>query len=195
MICLLRMNMRYLIFLLLPFALGCAKREAQQPNVVLAIQEMGDLATVEYTITKIIKANDNKTWYKPGDRKILMTAEAVIKAGVDLTSITENNIRVDGKNITLTLPPPKVVSISMPPEKIQLAYQEVGTFRSEYSTKERDALVTQAEQQIKKSIDSLGILNQARSNTATLMHNLLKQLGFENITINQSGAIQKDVLL
>ncbi|MBA2762039.1 MAG: DUF4230 domain-containing protein, partial [Segetibacter sp.] len=44
---------------------------------------------------KIIKANDNKTWFKAGERKILMSCEAHIKAGIDMGSINRNNIRID----------------------------------------------------------------------------------------------------
>ena len=144
---------------------------------------MGELATVEYTVTKIIKANDNKTWFKIGDRKILMSCEAVIKAGIDLSKINEKNFSIDNKNVKVNLPAPKIISLSIPPEKIVTAYEEVSTFREPFSSSERDALAVQAEKQIRNSLDSLGILLQAKANTGMLVNNLLKQLGYENITI------------
>ena len=144
---------------------------------------MGELATVEYTVTKIIKANDNKTWFKIGDRKILMSCEAVIKAGIDLSKINEKNFSIDNKNVTVNLPAPKIISLSIPPEKIVTAYEEVSTFREPFSSSERDALAVQAEKQIRNSVDSLGILLQAKANTGMLVNNLLKQLGYENVTI------------
>lgn len=150
---------------------------------MLLIQEMGELATVEYTVTKIIKASDNKTWFKPGERKILMTCEAVIKAGIDLSKIDESNFSVDNKNVTLNLPAPTIISMSIPPEKIITAYEEVSTFREPFSSSERDALAVQAEKQIRNSVDSLGILFQAKANTGMLVGNLLKQLGYQQITI------------
>lgn len=76
------------ILLILLIASGCSKNQ-QQKEILFSLREMSDLATVEYTITKIIKANDNKTWFKIGERKILMSCEAHIKAGVDMSSDIE----------------------------------------------------------------------------------------------------------
>lgn len=148
---------------------------------------MSDLATVEYTVTKIIKANDNKTWFKIGDRKILMSCEAHIKAGVDMSGITENNFIIDGKDITLQLPAPKVVSLSIPAETIKVEFQDISLFRDAFKTAERDQLAAQAETQIRNSIDSLGILQQAKINTSLFVNNLLVRLGYQKITIRYSG--------
>ena len=62
---------------------------------VLGLQTMSDLATAEYVVTKIIKANDNKTWYKVGNRKILMSCKASLVAGIDLSKLTEKDIHID----------------------------------------------------------------------------------------------------
>src|SRR5690606_5451323 len=78
-----------------------AKKEPSRMAEVLGLQKMSDLATAEYVVTKIIKSNDNKTWYKIGDRKILMTCKASLVAGIDLSELTENDISIDGENITI----------------------------------------------------------------------------------------------
>ena len=192
---LLHTGMQYFYLIIFILFTSCSsKKEQQQSNAVRSIKEMGELATVEYTVTKIIKASDNKTWFKIGDRKILMTCEAVIKAGIDLSSVNENNFTINGKDVSVTLPPPKVISLSIPPEKIVTQYVEVGQFRTPFTNKERDALAAQAEVQIRNSIDSLGILLQAKVNTGMLITNLLKQLGYENITIIYSDGKQIPVL-
>lgn len=178
--------MRCLLIILLLIT-ACKKKDEKKP-VILTLKEMSDLATVEYTVTKIIKANDNKTWFKIGDRKILMSCEATIKAGVDLNNISENNFRISGKDIKVQLPPPKVISLSIPPEKIKVEYQDISVFRDPFKTGERDQLASQAEAQIRNSIDSLGILEQAKANTSLFVHNMLKQMGYENITITYSGS-------
>lgn len=168
--------------------LACGeKKQAEQKPDVLTLKEMSELATVEYTVTKIIKANDNKTWFKLGDRKILMSCEAHIKAGIDMSVIDRNSFRISGKNIEVSLPEPKVISLSLPPEKIKTEYEEVGVFRDAFNNQERDALAVQAEQQIRNSVDSLGILAQAKANTALFVTNFLKNLGYENININYNN--------
>jgi hypothetical protein len=145
---------------------------------------MSDLATVEYTVTKIIKANDNKTWYKLGERKILMSCEAHIKAGIDMSSITEKNFSINGKDVQLNLPPPKIISLSIPAETIKVEYQDISLFRDPFKTSERDELARQAETQIRNHIDSLGILQQAKINTSLFINNFLVRLGYKNIKIN-----------
>lgn len=47
-----------LVFILLIVA-GCSKPKQQPDEILYSLREMSDLATVEYTVTKIIKANDN----------------------------------------------------------------------------------------------------------------------------------------
>lgn len=176
-----------IIVILLLFASGCSKKNNEQKGILFSLREMSDLATVEYTVTKIIKANDNKTWFKIGDRRILMSCEAHIKAGIDMSSITEKDFTIDDKNITLTLPQPGVISLSIPAELIRVEFQDVSLFRDPYKTSERDQLASQAETQIRNSIYSLGILQQAKVNTSLFVNNLLVRLGYQNISISYAG--------
>lgn len=173
-------------FLILLFFLSCGKKAEQKPDI-FSLREMSDLATVEYTVTKVIKARDNKTWFKIGERKILMTCEAHIKAGIDMSAINEHSFKINEKNISVTLPQPKIISFSLPPEGIKTAYEETGAFRDKFTAADRNALAVQAEKQIKNSIESLGILIQAKVNTALFVTNFLKRLGYENISINYNG--------
>lgn len=166
--------------------LAACKEPEVKPDV-LALKEMGDLATVEYTITKIIKANDNKTWYKVGERKILMSTEAVIKAGIDMESITKKNFTVDGKDIQVNLPEPKIISMSMPAERIKLEYEDVTLMRQPFKSAERDELLRQGEKQIREGLDSLGILEQARINTNLFVTNFLKRLGYRDVIVTYGG--------
>lgn len=181
-------NMQHLILILFLLLSSCSKKDkSEEKPTVLSLKEMSDLATVEYTVTKVIKANDNKTWFKIGDRKILMSCKAYIKAGIDMNAINKNSFIISDKTIEVTLPEPKIISFSIPPEGIKTEYEEVGIFRDKFKTADRDALARQAEQQIRNSVDSLGILKQAKVNTSTFVSNFLRRLGYENITINYTG--------
>ena len=166
---------------------ACSPVKAPKQQEVLALREMNELVTVEYVVNKIIKASDDKTWYKVGDRKILMTCEATLKAGIDFSKIDENNIVIDGKNITLTLPPASLFSISIKPEDIKVAYEEVGAFRTGFSSAERDQLAAQAQEQIKSSADSLGVLHTAEANASLFVSNLLRNMGYEKVIVSFSN--------
>jgi hypothetical protein len=178
------------ILLILFLATGCSKKQDPQKQLLFSLREMSDLATVEYTVTKIIKANDNKTWFKIGDRKILMSCEAHIKAGVDMSGISKENFTIEDKNITLQLPEPKIISLSIPAETIKVEFEDISLFRDPFKTAERDQLAAQAETQIRNNINSLGILEQAKINTSLFVNNLLTRLGYQNIKIAYSGVQQ-----
>lgn len=152
-------------------------------DTVLVIQEMNDLATAEYVVNKIVKANDNSTWYKLGDRKILISCRGIIKAGIDLSIIKEEDVTTDGKNISMVLPPAKILSVHLPAEDIKVESETVDFFRDRFSHQEQNILMTQAEEQIKYTADSLGILQSAENNAVTAVSALLKQLGYERINI------------
>jgi hypothetical protein len=180
------MNRVYLFLLLLCW--GCGKSKEARQREILGIREMSDLVTAEYVVTKIIKASDDKTWYKAGDRKILMSCRAFIKAGIDLSAIKESDIQIDGKNITLQIPAARIVSLNMPPENIVVEYQETGFFRSPFKAGERDALAAQAEAQLRNGAEAMGLLQTADANAKDFITGFLKRAGFTGITINSGGA-------
>lgn len=153
---------------------------------VLGLQNLSELATSEYVVTKIIKANDDNTWYKIGDRRILMTCKASVVAGIDLSKLNESDIRIDGENIAVTLPHARLIYISIKPEDIKTAYQDVSLFRDNFSSEEKNELAAQAEKQIKESADSLGIFVTAETNATLFVNNFLQKEGFKNIQINFS---------
>jgi Protein of unknown function (DUF4230) len=171
------------------FTGSCGKSADAGQREIMAIREMSDLVTVEYLVTKIIKANDNKTWYKAGDRKILMSCRASIKAGIDLLAIKEENIQVDGKSISIQIPPAKLISLDMPPEDIVVEYQEIDLFRSPFKAGERDALAAQAETQIRNSTEAMGILQTANTNAKNMVTDFLKRAGYTTVNITTQGSI------
>jgi hypothetical protein len=163
--------------------IGCQKSGPGGPQQILALREMSDMATVEYVVTKIIKANDNKTWYKLGDRKILMSCRATIKAGIDLAAIKPENIQIEGKKLTLAIPSAKIIALNMPPEDIVVEYQDIDPLRSAFKAGERDALAAQAEAQIRTGIADMGILQTAEANAKQFLTQFLQRLGYADIVI------------
>src|SRR4051794_17307530 len=166
--------------------ISCRKKEKERdlPSTILAIQETGKLATAEYTLTKIIRASDDQTWYKVGDRKILMSCEAHLKAGIDLQHIDKNNFTVENDStITITLPHAQLLSVDIPPGKIQVAYQDIGVLRDPFSAAEREQFLAQAERQIKALAASLGIMKTAETNAITYMQHLLQQAGYKQVSV------------
>jgi len=163
---------------------GCRKKNLEQKQEILALKEMSDLATVEYVVTKIIRASDDKTWYKFGERKILMSCKASLKAGIDFSKISESDIIISGKDISLQLPHARLLSLNIRPEDLKVEYKDIGFLRSEFSTQERDQLAAQAQKQIEGSAEALGILQTSENNAALFITNMLHQMGYEKIRVS-----------
>lgn len=149
------------------------------------LTEVAELGSVEYTVTKVVKAADDETWYKVGDRKILFNCTAYLKAGIDLSKLDASKIIIDEekKSVVLTLPKAELLSLTMPPDESKLAYEDVATFRSKFTAGEKNRLLQLGEKSIRKDVPKMGILNDAEKNSASFFKSLLSQLGFEIITV------------
>jgi len=180
-----RWPMPYLNLLaFLIFTLSTVSCRRNDPvSQVLALRETSELATVEYVVTKIIRASDDKTWYKIGERKILMSCEATVKAGIDFSAIAEDDVTIDGRSIRLVLPKAHMISLNIDPQRVRVEYTETGLLRDEFSAAERDNLLSQGEQQIRRSAEVLGVLDEAETNASLFLSNYLKALGYERINI------------
>jgi len=174
---------KWILLIALIYITGCSEKK-EKADIVTAVKETGKLVTAEYTLSKIIKANDNKTWYKVGDRKILMTCEAHLKAGIDLQKISAANVVQNDSTVVLHLPPSEIFSLNIPADKIQVQYQQIDMLRSPFSAAEREQLLGQAQRQIEQLADSLGILKTAEENAAVFIKRMLQPTTSKQIEIS-----------
>lgn len=172
-----------LVFLLLT---SCGDENEVQETEVYQIRSIGTLSTTEYTLGKIIKWNDDGEWYKFGDRKILLSCKATVKAGVNLNSIKDSDILIDGKKITIQLPPPEIVSFVMNPDLIHTEMTEVNGFRSDFSQVDKSKVLQKGEESIRKDLRKLNILDEAEKNAKTFITDFYKNLGFEQVIVHET---------
>lgn len=174
---------RGLLGISIPLMLSCSEGDIKENVRTLA--QSSELSSVEYTITKVVKADDNTNW-SIGDRKILFSCKAIVKAGVDLSLLTDDDIQIDqeSKKADITLPAPQILSFNMPVEDAKLVYEKVGPLRFNFSVEERNKLLVQGEEAIRTDLERLGILNDAKENTKMFFRALLQQFGYENVKIS-----------
>ena len=164
-------------------ATGCRGRAAVEDTVqreIEAITAMKQLSLVEYRVSKIIKAD-----YKIGDRKILLSCTAYLKAGIDLAAFGPDDVDIDwtGKRVTVTIPHATLLSLDMPPSEIREEYDHVTMFRHSFSAEDRNALLRQGEKQIRSSVPSLGILEKADENARRFFESVFQKMGFETVEV------------
>lgn len=164
---------------------GCGTDDAPVSHKdVYEIRTIGTLSTSEYTVGKIIKLNDEGEWYKWGDRKILISCKAKIKAGVNLTKLKPEDIKVNGKKIEIQLPAPEIISFEMNPEQIKTEMVDVSGFRGDFSQQEKNRILRLGEKSIREDMKQLNILSDAETNAIVFLTDFYANLGFEEIIIH-----------
>lgn len=174
---------------LLVLLAACSRGPSLQQQVMQRLSVLSrtaELGTVEYTVRKAVRARDEGEWFKIGNRRILFSCTAYIKAGINLERLPLDKIVVDesSRSVSLVLPHATVLSINLPPEEIRLEYEDVTGFRQKFSDQERQALLKQGERDIVRDIPSLGILAEAEQNALEFFRPMLEQMGFENVRIS-----------
>ena len=176
------------LWLLLLAGAGCAGADLEETvrREVEAISAMKQLSLVEYRVRKIVKADDEGAWYKLGDRKILLSCTAYLKAGIDLTSFGEDDVRIDRStgSVSVTIPHATLLSLDMPASEIREEYDHVTLLRSSFTAEERNALLRQGEKQVRASVPSLGILEKADENARRFFESVFLKMGFTTVDVS-----------
>jgi len=170
---------------LLAVNLAIPKKKIPPYVGVRTLKDLAELATVEYSVTKIVSYKD-VAWY--GDRKILFAAAATVKAGIDLNELNDQDIKLDNDSaVSISLPAPKILLFNMKPENMREIFNESGILRSDFSNTEKDGLLSQGEKDIRAKVGKMDILQRAARNARILIESWLKKTGFTAVHIVFKG--------
>ncbi len=169
------------ILALLAVNIAVPRRQARPLLSARTLKDLAELATVEYSVTKIVSYK-NVAWY--GDRKILFETAATVKAGIDLNELADQDIRLeDNKAVTVSLPQPRILLFNMKPEQMREIFNESGILRSDFSNEEKDGLLSQGEKDIRAKVATMDILQRAARNARILIESWLKKMGFTTVRV------------
>lgn len=166
------------------------------PMMVQQIKECSRLYTAEYKVHKIITHSDTSKISATvlgqklnlnlpgGRRKVAIPIDAVLKAYIDFSNFSEDNVRSEGGKIYIDLPTPHVTITSSKIDHDGIK-KYVSIIRSDFSDEELALYEKQGRQDIINDIPNLGILNTARRSAASQLLPLISMLGIpqENIVI------------
>ena len=154
------------------------------------------LYTNAYEIHKIITLSDDarlkgKILVFPvdmklptGDRKIAMPIDVSVRASIDLSKLTEANVKRDGGGVSITLPDPEItVTASKIDNKSVVQY--IGALRQSFSDEELINMARQGRDSIVAHLDKAKIAEESRLSAANTLLPMLHRLGFtaENTSI------------
>jgi hypothetical protein len=162
---------------------GSAARSLDPPVIVQQVQRLNELVSVKYTVQKVIGLEEEK--FPFGSEKILLFVQAEVLAGVDLSTLSEEDVIAgpDG-GIALALPPPRIITVSIDDSQTRVWDRQVTwwtpwvPFSPDLETRAR----LTARETIEKAALGMGILDEAGRNAETAIRALLETAGVPSVT-------------
>lgn len=181
--------MKNLKLVLCLFLLAACSDEVDQVSLteVYSIRNVGTLSTTEYTLGKVLHWNDEGEWYKFGDRRLLISCKATVKAGINLNELKDADFIVSGKRIEVHMPAPEIVSFEMDPKDVHTEVVDINGFSASFSQDEKMKVLKKGEVAIRKEMEKLHILDEAERNAKAFLKDFYTNQGFKEVIIHEAG--------
>lgn len=153
------------------------------PVVVEGVQRLDRLATVRWTESVPVTKESGGTQLERlfSGEKVLLVAVGRVEAGVDLSELGKDDVKVRGERVTIRLPEPEILSTSLDEGKTRVYDRDYGplNLRPDDSLVERARAA--AEQKVEQAARENGILDTAEQNAESSIRAFVTTLGFEEV--------------
>jgi hypothetical protein len=146
-------------------------------SVVREVQSLSDLVTVKFVMNKVVVLEDVK-WY--GENRVLLLAQGVVKAGIDLRKLQPVDVSITGKKISLRLPPAQITDAYLDDTASQVIDHTTGLLRAFDKNLEQSARQN-AVDDIARAARHAGILDEANQRGRAELQSFFKRAGFESV--------------
>ncbi len=151
--------------------------------VVEGIQDLNQLATVRWRESVIVTRKSGGTGLEQlvSGERVLLVATGDVEAGVNLADLEGDDVRVDGETVTIKLPEPEILSVSLDEEETRVYDRDLGLL----NIRPDDDLVEEARAAAVDEIEGAArdedILDQAEQNAENGIRAFVSSLGFEEV--------------
>ena len=159
---------------------GSGPRTYSTPTILQQVQTLSQLVTVKYVMERMVVVDDVKWLAGLGESKVILIAHGVVKAGIDLSKIQPEDLKVTGKKVRIKLPPAQITDAYLDDKQTRVFERSTGLFRSFDKDLEQTARQN-AVDDIRRAARVGGIQKDADERARAQLTNLFKQLGFEEI--------------
>jgi hypothetical protein len=163
-----------------PFAWGTTT--ASGPVVLQQIQRLNRLETCRYNGEVVVRGESKRgilpTWVA-GDR-VLMVGRGEVVAGLDLSGLKSDDVRVNEGRVTIRLPQPTILHTRLDNRGSEVFDRQSGLF-SGPDPKLEGEVRGEAEDRIRAAALESGILRTAESNARNTIGDQLRLLGFRDV--------------
>jgi len=153
-------------------------------TIIQQVQTLSDLVTVKYVMQKVefVDSPPESTLgqFIQGDNKVLLLAQGIVKAGIDLKKITADDVAISGKSLTLTLPKPHITDAYLDETQTKVIERTTGFLRSLDKDLEQTTRLY-AVDDIRRAAQQSGILNDANERARMQLRTFFQQAGFETV--------------
>jgi hypothetical protein len=165
-------------------------RIAETPLKVEQVRELSELSTCvsldEVVVDSIRPAQDplGKLFSNPlgpQQDQLVLVVRGQVKAGVNLSGISENDIFRSGDSLSIRLPRARITDVIINPSGTE-TFVESGSWNSEAF----GALVRKAGEKMQYRAVSEGILGKADARARRIIENLSRQSGFKRVDIQSA---------
>jgi hypothetical protein len=146
-------------------------------TIVRQVRSLSRLETIQYSVEKVITAESGQGpfGFLFGDR-LLLVAHGEVIAGVDLSKLAPDDLRVENNVLYVLLPEPEIFIATLDNDKTYVYDRETGILTRRDINLESTARKA-AEQAISESALEDDILNLARVNAENYLHRLFIDIG------------------
>jgi hypothetical protein len=159
--------------------------DISQPTVVSRIQRLERLETVTYAMDKVVEGDRTSTVFPDflvGDKLMLLVHGQAI-AGIDLSQLKSSDVTVNGKSVTVHLPPAQIFVTALDDSKTRVYSRSTGWFVQADPNLESQVR-EKAQQDLRSSAIVAGILTTAHDNAAATLTRLLLSFGFTQVQVD-----------
>ena len=158
------------------------RRTVDTPAVVQQIQRLSELVTVKYSIQKVIGLEEQKIPF--GSEKVLLLVQATVLGGVDLSTLTTQDVAsTEAGVVAITLPAPRVMHVFVNDNETKV-WDRSKTwwtpwvdFNPELEQNARRAAL----EAVQQAALQMGILSNAQHNAETTIREFLRSSGITNV--------------
>jgi hypothetical protein len=170
-----------LFFGLSSHSLGGGGRTTSTTSLLRQVQGLSQLVTVKYVIQQVVDVHDTKFY---GDNHLLLVAQGVVKAGINLENMQAGDLDVSDKKITITLPHPVITDIYLDDKQTKVVEWTTGMFRAFDKDLEQTTRAEAIDQIRTQALDN-GIMKDAQDRAQAQVEGLLHQLGFADVDVRK----------
>jgi len=161
---------------------------AETPVLIKEIKNLSLLTTISMYDEVVMDSTKEKNLpsfpgLRPVPDKIVLIGKGIVKAGVDLKKINEDDIQIKNDSVSILLPHAELQAILMNPSDFEI-FDEEGKWSSEAVTQIKIRMRNKIEQRALQN----NILEKSGQRSILIIENFLRRIGFKKINIQIKSA-------